>query len=102
MKSIPRRALMFVALAILCSNVFGQDNGSEGQTRPRTVSQLTQKPANAPAPQTTTPGSAAPIKEAIKPESNSIASPLALTPSLIQSRIGEAERLLKSRPLHTA
>ena len=99
MKSISRRALIFVALAVLCPNVFGQADTS--QTRPRTVSQLTQQTANQASPQISTPAVVPVVKESATAEITS-RSPLALTPPLIQSRISEAERLLKSKPMTTA
>ena len=99
MKSISRRALIFVALVVLCSNVFGQTDTS--QTRPRTVSQLAQQPTNQATPQTSTPAPVPAVKESATAEFTS-RSPLALTPPLIQSRISEAERLLKSKPMTTA
>ncbi|HEV8135656.1 MAG TPA: hypothetical protein VGP85_13315 [Pyrinomonadaceae bacterium] len=99
MKSISPRALIFVALVILCSNVFGQTDTS--QTRPRTVSQLAQQPTNQTIPQTSTPASVPAVKESATAEFTS-RSPMALTPPLIQSRISEAERLLKSKPMTTA
>jgi len=97
MKSISRRALMFVALVVFCSSVFGQADTS--QTRPRTVSQLTQQTADQGTPQTSTPIAA--VKESETAELTSRSS-LPLTPPLIQSRITEAERLLKSKPMTTA
>jgi hypothetical protein len=99
MKSISLRALIFVALVVVCSNVFGQTDTS--QTRPRTVSQLTQQKANQTTPQTSTPAPVPAVREAATAEFAS-RSPLALTPPLIQSRISEAERLLKSKPMTTA
>jgi hypothetical protein len=99
MKSISRRALIFVALAVLCPNVFGQADTS--QTRPRTVSQLNQQTANQASPKPSTPATVPVVKESATAEITS-RSPLALTPPLIQSRISEAERLLKSKPMATA
>ena len=99
MKSISRRALIFVALGVLCPNVFGQADTS--QTRPRTVSQLNQQTANQASPQTSTPATVPVAKDSATAEITS-RSPLALTPPLIQSRISEAERLLKSKPMATA
>jgi len=99
MKSISRRTLIFVALVVLCSNAFGQTDTS--QTRPRTVSQLAQQTTNQATPQTSTPAALPVVKESASAEFAS-RSPLALTPPLIQSRIGEAERLLKSKPMTTA
>ena len=99
MKSISPRALIFVALAVLCPNVFGQADTS--QTRPRTVSQLTQQTANQASPQTSTPAVVPVVEESATAEITS-RSPLALSPPLIQSRISEAERLLKSKPMTTA
>jgi len=88
---------MFVALVVFCSSVFGQADTS--QTRPRTVSQLTQQTADQATPQTSTPVAA--VKESAPAETTSRSS-LTLTPPLIQSRITEAERLLKSKPMTTA
>lgn len=99
MKSISLRALFFVALAALCSNVFGQTDTS--QTRPRTVSQLAKQTTNQPIPQTRTPLPAPAVKESVPFEVSS-RSGLPLTPPFIQSRISEAERLLKSKPMTTA
>jgi len=99
MKSISRRALIFVALGVLCPNVFGQADTS--QTRPRTVSQLTQQTANQASPQTSTPAVVPVVEESATAEITG-RSPLALSPPLIQSRISEAERLLKSKPMTTA
>jgi len=99
MKSISPRELMFVAFAVLCPNVFGQADTS--QTRPRTVSQLTQQTANQASPQTSTPAAVPVVKESATAEIISRSS-VALTPPLIQSRISEAERLLKSKPMTTA
>jgi hypothetical protein len=99
MKSISRRALIFVALVVFCANVFGQADTS--QTRPRTVSQLAQQTTNQATPQTSTPAPVPVVKESATAEFAS-RSPLALTPPLIQSRISEAERLLKSKPMTTA
>jgi hypothetical protein len=110
MKSITRCALIFVALALICSNVFGQTSGAEGQTRPRTVSKLPQQPAQESAQesvrqattQTDIPATIEPAKEAVTTEVSSRPSSMVLTPPLIQSRITEAKRLLKSRPMNTA
>jgi len=99
MKRISPLALLFVALVVLCSNVFGQTDAS--QTRPRTVSQLAQQTTNQATPQTSTPAPVPVVKESASAEFTS-RSPLALTPPLIQSRISEAERLLKSKPMTTA
>ena len=99
MKSISLRALFFVALAALCSNVFGQTDTS--QTRPRTVSQLAKQTTNQPIPQTRTPLPPPAVKESVPVEVGS-RSGLPLTPPFIQSRISEAERLLKSKPMTTA
>ena len=99
MKSIARRALFFVAPVVLCSSVFGQTDTS--QTRPRTVTQLAQQTPNQTTPQTSTPAPVPVVKESATAEFTS-RSPLALTPPLIQSRISEAERLLKSKPMTTA
>jgi hypothetical protein len=99
MKRISPLALLFVALVVLCSNVFGQTDAS--QTRPRTVSQLAQQTTNQATPQTSTPAPVPVVKESASAEFTS-RSPLALAPPLIQSRISEAERLLKSKPMTTA
>ena len=92
---------MFMALVVVCPNVFGQGNNGEGQRRPRTVSQLTQQSASQATPQTSTPATIAPVSDAATTEITSRPF-LPLTPPVIQSRISEAERLLKSKPLTTA
>jgi hypothetical protein len=99
MKSISLRALFFVALAALCSNVFGQTDTS--QTRPRTVSQLAKQTTNQPIPQTRAPLPAPAVKESATADVTDRTA-LPLTPPFIQSRISEAERLLKSKPMTTA
>src|SRR6187549_75059 len=101
MRSISPRALFFVAVAFVCSNVFGQSSATDSQTRPRTVTQLAQQTVNQAVPQTSAPATAAPSNEAVTTESTNRTA-LQLTPPVIQARITEAERLLKSRPLSTS
>jgi hypothetical protein len=101
MRSNPLRALIFVAVAAVCSNALAQSTTNDSQTRPRTVSRGTEQAVNQGTPQSTVPVIAAPSDEPITSETtNRVATQL--TPQLIQTRIVEAERLLKSRPLATA
>jgi len=89
-----------MAIGLVCSNVFGQSNPTNSQTRPRTVSQLTQQTVTQATPQSNARATVTPVNEAPATESaNRVA--LQFTPSVIQARITEAERLLKSRPLAT-
>jgi hypothetical protein len=101
-------ALSVVAFFVSTSQAWAQSS-PDSQTRPRTVTQIAQqKPETAAAPDTATPepsevtsnsspsGTESTISEASK------RGVTRLTPSVIQSRIKEAQRLLKSKPLATA
>src|SRR5262249_35244739 len=99
MRSNSPGALIFLALVVFCPTVLGQSNNIQSQTRPRTVTQVAQqtvKPAPPPAPT-----SVAPVKEVVVAEATNRTA-LLLTAPVIQSRITEAERLFKTKPLVTA
>jgi hypothetical protein len=105
------------ALILIFSHVqvWAQTNSAYGQSRPRTVSQVAQQ-AGRQAPRLPEPTNATLQAEAAPPSNNAadisttsesdkkVADPVALflSPSVIQTRINEAQRLLKSRPLATA
>ena len=100
-------ALSVVAIFVSTSQAWAQSS-PESQTRPRTVTQIAQqKPQTAPAPDTATAaaggtsnsslsGSELPVSDANK------RTVTHLTPSIIQARIKEAQRLLKTKPVTTA
>ena len=100
MKRFSPIALSFVAIIISNCQVFAQSTSTE--TRPRSVAQNKEQGAKTsntaaiavPAERISTPAPA--LNEADK------RAPILLTPSVIQNRINEAQRLLKSRPLTTA
>ena len=77
-----------------------QESSPEQNVRPRTVTHPT---VNPPAinPNVPLPGGA-PAAAAEAPKSTATLPLTYLTPSMIQSRIGEARRMLKTRPLATA
>lgn len=130
-RSSPKEAMKSLSLIALAGTLFvfsttptqAQESNSESLVRPRVVAQQTLNP-KLPAPSkeseklgappaTVTPGTAAP-SEAAPPttaapaKSPLIQSPITgapatyLAPSLISSRIDEARRLLKTRPVTTA
>jgi len=103
-------ALFVVTLTLFGIQAQAQSNTPDPQTRPRIVSQVAQqnKPQTPAESATNLPAAATASNEgASEPLSNEAdkrtASPLTqLTPGIIQARINEAQRLLKSRPLATA
>ena len=122
MKSVPLIALAGALFAFSNTPIEAQENTAAPLVRPRVVAQQTINP-KLPAPPTEQqrqglpPASAVPVTSApagtaapITPAQKSAAPitttpgvPLTfLTPSMIQARIGEARRLLKTRPLATA
>ena len=95
-------ALFITALIISSIQVYAQSSGTG--SRPRTVAQSTEQTVRPPEITSTVPAIptatvAAAVNEADKLPSG---SPIQLTPGVIQSRINEAQRLLRSRPLATA
>lgn len=102
---------LFVGLLSTSTNISAQEVSPEKAGRPRTVTAATQPSPVSPEPLLQSPAPASVPKvqtpapsEATKPtpvETNS-ARPVFLTPSAIQGKITEAQRLLKSRPLATA
>jgi len=103
-------AFFVFALVVSCIQARGQSNTTETQTRPRSVatvtppaSQPTQKPSQ-PVPDAATRARNSEEERAIIDADKKVAGPptLHLTPAIIQARITEAQRLLKSRPMATA
>ena len=83
----------FAALFVFSVNLHAQETTRDAAVRPRVVTPTPVNPS-LPAP------AAAP---AAMPEAQSVSAPLTyLTPSMIQSRINEARRMLKTRPMATA
>jgi hypothetical protein len=104
MKRSSSFALFVVALILSNTHVLAQSSGTDSQSRPRTVSQVTQQTPSLPVPAENAeviPASGSAAKE---PENIEASKRIAiqLTPPVIQARITEAQRLLKSRPLTTA
>src|SRR5262245_1234795 len=100
-------ALSVVALFLSTTDAWTQ-NTLTGQTRPRTVTQVAKQ-----TPQTPNAPVAAPsLRAEVTPNNNTTTesaitenskrNTTQLTPSVIQSRVKEAHRLLKSRPVATA
>lgn len=83
----------FAALFVFSINLNAQETTRDAAVRPRVVTPAPVNP-NLPAP------AAAP---AAMPEAQSVSAPIKyLTPSMIQTRINEARRMLKTRPMATA
>lgn len=96
--------VLSLLVLILSTQALGQN---ADQSRPRTVSQVTQQTTKVPEPAaraqaeiivTADGGTEGSINDSAKRTT----TPITLTPAVIQSRINEAQRLLKSRPLATA
>ena len=103
-------ALSVVALFVSTSQAWAQSS-PDSQTRPRTVTQIAQqKPqtATATVPDTANPGPAEVTSNSSLSGTEPAISETSkrgvthLTPSVIQSRIKEAHRFLKSKPVATA
>ncbi len=109
--------IALVVAVLIVSNIQAQARAQSGetetQTRPRSVATATpptnqpaSKPIEAPSvvPIAATPARNAEEERAIIEGDKKVAGPvtLHLTPSVIQARINEAQRLLKSRPMATA
>jgi hypothetical protein len=113
-------AVFVVALILFVGQAQAQSLGSDKLSRPRTVSsvaQQTQEPAKSQeSEQKPKPGTGSQVIEVIPAAGNleekptteeskrKVNSPetLELSPSFLQARISEAQRLLKSRPMNTA
>jgi hypothetical protein len=99
MKRSSPLALSVMAL-ILSIQAYGQSNT---ETRPRTVAQASSQTTKLPESGNNAPTAVLPIEPSVNSEAEKKASlPIQVTPSVIQTRITEAQRLLKSRPLATA
>jgi len=103
--------LLLVSSISLFSFQAKAQTAAPAQSRPRTVSQVVQKtkipdpvastPAVRPSPQIKVASTQAQVPISANPIAQQTGT-LFLSPSLIQGRINEAQRLLKSRPLNTA
>jgi hypothetical protein len=102
MKLNTRLALFVVALLFSAFEMRAQESNPEKVVRPRIVGQEPQTPAQTTAPQTK-PSDLSSSLPGIDELQKKPAEPLKhLTPSLIQARISEARRMLKTRPVATA
>jgi hypothetical protein len=94
-------ALSVIALILSNVHTYAQSNT---ETRPRTVAQTSSQKPKLPdtasnAPTGILPG---PMSVSSEAEKKTASQPMLITPSFLQTRITEAQRLLKSRPLTTA
>ena len=94
-------ALSVIALILSNVHTYAQSNT---ETRPRTVAQTSSQKTKLPetasnAPNGILPG---PISVGSEADKKTASLPILMTPSVIQTRITEAQRLLKSRPMTTA
>lgn len=100
-----RLALFVVALLSFTVEMRAQESTPEKVVRPRVVTPdapQTQTPAPASAPQAK-PSDLGPGLPIIEVDQKKSAAPIThLTPSIIQARISEAQRMLKTRPVTTA
>jgi hypothetical protein len=102
MKLSARLALFVVAVLFAAVEMRAQDSKA---VRPRVVATARQEP-KAPPP-TTVPQAAKPAETGSLPvinvnEERKATTPLSLTPSVIQGRISEAQRMFKTKPKPTA
>src|SRR6185369_386193 len=93
--------LSVIALTLSTVHTYAQSNT---ETRPRTVAQTPAQKTKLPetasnAPTGILPG---PISVSSEADKKTASLPILMTPSVIQTRITEAQRLLKSRPMTTA
>jgi hypothetical protein len=99
--SMNSRITIAVIALISCSiYAVAQETGAEKVVRPRIVTAPSQQPAAQNPPTPATPSTAAAAVEA--PQKLAPGPIQHLTPSLIQSRIAEAKRMLRTRPMATA
>ena len=94
-------ALSVIALILSNVHTYAQSNT---ETRPRTVAQTSSQKSKVPetannAPNGILPG---PISVGSEADKKTASLPILMTPSVIQTRITEAQRLLKSKPMTTA
>ncbi|HEY6804461.1 MAG TPA: hypothetical protein VI306_12865 [Pyrinomonadaceae bacterium] len=92
--------VLFVAAIVASTIQANAQNINSEQSRPRTVSQVAQQNPKVPQP----PVSAERVAETDLDQTRRPTSPLPvqLSPVFIQSRINEAQRMLKSKPMNTA
>ncbi|PYS67687.1 MAG: hypothetical protein DMF69_22350 [Acidobacteria bacterium] len=105
-------ALFVVAVFLSSIIARGQSNPTDNQTRPRSVNSIAQQtsqstsktPEKAATPEVATqaPNTEEVARSVEGEKKPSLPATLHLTPSGIQTRISEAQRLLRSRPMATA
>jgi hypothetical protein len=101
MKQSPRLALLVVAVLFAAVEMRAQDSKA---VRPRVVATAQQEPK---APPPTIVPQAKPAETGALPlinlnEEKKVTTPISLTPSVIQARISEAQRMFKTKPKQTA
>jgi len=101
MKQSPRLALLVVAVLFAAVEMRAQDSNA---VRPRVVATAHQEPK---APPPTIVPQAKPSETGALPvinvnEEKKATTPISLTPSVIQARISEAQRMFKTKPRQTA
>jgi hypothetical protein len=101
MKSSARLALFVVALLFAATEMRAQENTA---VRPRVVTPTKEQQLPQPMVQQVNPAVAGPTLPVIEAEpQKKVSGPIThLTPSMIQTRISEAQRMLKTRPKATA
>jgi hypothetical protein len=94
-------ALSVIALILSNVHAFAQSNT---ETRPRTVAQTSSQNAKLPETASSAPTGILPDTTSVSSEAQKkpVSLPILMTPSVLQTRIAEAQRLLKSRPVTTA
>ena len=104
MKYSARLALFVVAVLFAASEMRAQESSA---VRPRVVTPITQDQQQQPVPTTkvppANPATVGPTLPVIEDPQKKISEPIThLTPSVIQARISEAQRMFKTRPKPTA
>jgi hypothetical protein len=101
MKQSPRLALLVVAVLFAAVEMRAQDSKA---VRPRVVATAQQEPKAPPptiVPQAK-PAETGPLPLINVNEEKKVTTPVSLTPSVIQARISEAQRMFKTKPKQTA
>ena len=104
MKLNSRVSLFVVALLFSAVEMRAQESGQEKLVRPRVVAQEVKKPLPpTPAPEAKPADVSPRLPIVVEEVAKKPAGPVThLTPSVIQARISEARRMLKTRPVATA
>ena len=94
-------ALSVIALILSNVHTYAQSNT---ETRPRTVAETSSQKTKLPETASNAPTGILPGPTPVSSEADTktVSVPILMTPSVIQTRITEAQRLLKSRPMSTA